>query len=63
MSSIADRIKIQRKGAWPDINLAIQYILNCGSDSAGSCDGGSAEGAYAFAQNGYERLQAGCRRS
>jgi len=52
MSSIADRIKIQRKGAWPDINLAIQYILNCGSDSAGSCDGGSAEGAFAFAQNG-----------
>jgi len=52
MSSIADRIKILRKGAWPDYNLAIQYILNCGTDVAGSCDGGSAEGAFQFAQSG-----------
>jgi cathepsin X len=52
MSSIADRIKILRKGAWPDYNLAIQYILNCGTAEAGSCDGGSAEGAFQFAQSG-----------
>jgi cathepsin X len=52
MSSIADRIKILRKGAWPDYNLAIQFILNCGTNVAGSCDGGSAEGAFQFAQSG-----------
>lgn len=52
MSSIADRIKILRKGAWPDYNLAIQFILNCGTSMAGSCDGGSAEGAFQFAQSG-----------
>lgn len=51
-SSIADRIKILRKGAWPDINLAIQFILNCGTSVAGSCDGGSAEGAFQFMQSG-----------
>jgi cathepsin X len=48
MSALADRIKILRKGAWPDYNLAIQYILNCGTDEAGSCYGGSATGAYGF---------------
>lgn len=32
MSSIADRIKIIRKGKWPDYQLAIQYILNCGQN-------------------------------
>jgi len=50
MSSLADRIKIARKGAWPDYNLAIQYILNCGTDVAGSCDGGSPTGAFQFVQ-------------
>jgi len=49
MSALADRISILRKGAWPQINLAIQYILNCGTDVAGSCFGGSATGAYQFA--------------
>ena len=38
MSALADRIKIQRKGgewreSWPDINLAIQVLLNCGSEA------------------------------
>ena len=32
----------------PDINLSIQFVLNCGSDTAGSCHGGSATGAYEF---------------
>lgn len=57
MSSLADRIKIARASkniGGPDINLAIQYILNCGTDSAGSCHGGSATGAYQFVQqNGF----------
>ena len=28
ISSLADRIKIKRKAAWPDINLSIQFLLN-----------------------------------
>jgi len=35
-----DRIKIAQKGKGTDINLSIQYILNCGAESAGSCHGG-----------------------
>jgi cathepsin X len=31
-----------------EINLSIQYILNCGSATAGSCHGGSATGVYDF---------------
>jgi len=50
MSSLADRIKILRNGAWPDYNLAIQYILNCGQDMAGTCAGGTATGAFQFVQ-------------
>jgi len=51
MSSLSDRIKILRKAAWPDYNLAIQYILNCGTQVAGSCNGGSATGAFQFARD------------
>jgi cathepsin X len=51
MSSLSDRIKILRKAAWPDYNLAIQYILNCGTSTAGSCNGGSATGAFQFARD------------
>ncbi len=32
----------------PEINLSIQYILNCGTETAGSCHGGSHSGAYEF---------------
>ena len=46
LSSLADRIKIQRFGAFPDINLAVQFLLNCGQ--AGSCYGGSSYQAYKF---------------
>ena len=50
MSALADRIKIangpDHKG--PDVDLAIQFILNCGTEVAGSCHGGSATGAYQF---------------
>lgn len=40
LSSLADRIKIARDGKGDDINLSIQFILNCGGDMAGSCHGG-----------------------
>lgn len=51
MSALADRIKIARKGKGEDINLSIQYILNCGTDVAGSCYGGSHSGAYEFVKS------------
>lgn len=54
LSSLADRIKILRNGQGIDINLSIQFILNCGSSIAGSCYGGSATGAYQFIlESGY----------
>lgn len=46
LSSLADRIKIARKAQGDDINLSIQFILNCGADVAGSCHGGSHSGVY-----------------
>jgi len=46
LSSLADRIKIARKAAGDDINLSIQYILNCGGRVAGSCHGGTATGTF-----------------
>ncbi len=52
MSSLADRIKIarlfqkQEKAPYrSDINLSVQFLLNCGP---GSCKGGSALRAYNF---------------
>lgn len=48
LSALADRIKISRKGLGDEINLSIQYILNCGSETAGSCHGGSHSGVYEF---------------
>ena len=50
MSALADRVKIMRGAAWPDINFAIQVILNCGQNVAGTCHGGSASGAYQYVQ-------------
>jgi cathepsin X len=50
LSSLADRIKIARKGKGDDINLSIQYILNCGSETAGSCHGGYHTSTYEFIQ-------------
>ena len=35
MSALADRVKIARRGAWPDIVPSIQVVLNCAG--AGSC--------------------------
>jgi len=48
LSSLADRIKIARKGKGDDINLSIQYILNCGGRMSGSCHGGTATGTFQF---------------
>jgi cathepsin X len=45
MSALADRIKIARNGTGNEINLSIQWLLNCNSD-VGSCQGGSAIRAY-----------------
>mmetsp|Transcript_25040 Transcript_25040/g.27760 ORF Transcript_25040/g.27760 Transcript_25040/m.27760 type:complete len:326 (-) Transcript_25040:286-1263(-) len=47
VSALADRIKIAREGKGLDINLAVQFILNCGSE-AGSCYGGDHHAAYKF---------------
>lgn len=48
LSSLADRIKIARDCKGDDINLSIQFILNCAGDVAGSCHGGSHTGVYQF---------------
>eukprot|EP00670_Eutreptiella_braarudii_P005367 CAMPEP_0174288410 /NCGR_PEP_ID=MMETSP0809-20121228/20443_1 /TAXON_ID=73025 ORGANISM="Eutreptiella gymnastica-like, Strain CCMP1594" /NCGR_SAMPLE_ID=MMETSP0809 /ASSEMBLY_ACC=CAM_ASM_000658 /LENGTH=304 /DNA_ID=CAMNT_0015385559 /DNA_START=14 /DNA_END=925 /DNA_ORIENTATION=+ len=48
LSALADRIKIARKARGNDITLAIQYILNCGTEAAGSCHGGDHLAVYDF---------------
>ena len=67
-SALADRIKIARYFSKPEtddnksqiflendeINLSIQYILNCGGSIAGSCHGGSHTAVYEFIRkNGF----------
>ena len=47
-SSVADRIKIARKAASPDIDLSIQHLLYCGD--AGSCYGGDVLGPFQWMQ-------------
>jgi cathepsin X len=47
ISTLQDRIKISRNAQGEEINLSIQYILNCGQ-SAGSCHGGSIAKTYHF---------------
>jgi cathepsin X len=46
VSALGDRIKISRKANGPDINLAVQYLLNCGN--AGTCNGGDHLAAYKY---------------
>jgi len=55
LSALADRIKIARKAVGSDINLSIQYVLNCGTTKVGSCSGGSMMELYRFLkeQSGY----------
>ena len=44
ISALSDRIKIARKAQWPDINLSIQFLLNC--QMGGSCNGGDHLATY-----------------
>jgi cathepsin X len=48
---LADRIKIAREGKGEEINLSIQFILNCGTEVAGSCHGGYHTSTYQFIQD------------
>lgn len=48
LSALADRVKIKRNGIGADVDLSIQYVLNCGARIAGSCFGGSHHATYAF---------------
>lgn len=50
-TSLSDRIKIHRKGAYPEVVLAPQVLINCGG--GGSCGGGNPGGVYEYiAENG-----------
>ncbi len=53
LSVLADRVKIIRRhflrhedeeenedGFFPDVHLSVQFVLNCGGEVAGSCNGG-----------------------
>lgn len=58
VSCLSDRIQIARARAGmssrDEINLSVQYLLNCGSEIAGSCRGGSSTGAFEFIhENGF----------
>ena len=43
-SAMSDRIKIARKAAWPDINIAPQVLISCSGDDG--CHGGEAFNAF-----------------
>ena len=48
-SSIADRLRLMTKGAWPEYDLSVQNIINCGN--AGSCHGGHPSGVFSYMKN------------
>lgn len=48
LSALADRRKIIRRAQWPDIQYSVQVILNCATETAGSCHGGDPLGVYQF---------------
>jgi len=43
-SALADRIKIARNGAWPELLLSAQSLINC--QNGGNCSGGYSLDAY-----------------
>lgn len=43
-SALSDRIKIARKAAWPDVNVAPQVLISCSGDDG--CHGGEAFNAF-----------------
>jgi len=51
-SSLSDRIKIAREGAWPDINLSPQMMISCVKPDMG-CHGGDALDVYKHIHNNY----------
>ena len=48
-SAMSDRIKISRKAAWPDINIAPQVLISCSGDDG--CHGGEAYNAFEWMHN------------
>ncbi|GAQ86878.1 Cysteine proteinases superfamily protein [Klebsormidium nitens] len=53
-SALSDRIALHRKGAWPEVQLSPQVLVNCVTDDdTKGCNGGSPTAAYAWiAKNG-----------
>ena len=48
-SAFSDRIKIARKAAWPDINVAPQVLISClQRDDTVGCSGGNHEAAQQY---------------
>mmetsp|Transcript_82642 Transcript_82642/g.162069 ORF Transcript_82642/g.162069 Transcript_82642/m.162069 type:complete len:351 (-) Transcript_82642:100-1152(-) len=45
-SALGDRIAVRRGGAWPQVGLSPQVLLNC--RAGGSCSGGDPAKAYAY---------------
>jgi len=45
-SALNDRIAILRKGAWPEVLLSPQQLINC--EGGGDCDGGDPGAAYGY---------------
>jgi cathepsin X len=47
VSTLADRINIQRNNAFPRVALSVQVVINC--HAGGSCEGGNINGVLEFA--------------